>query len=419
MQLPKLYRIRQELMCPVVADVAAEVGAAIRRLPLAGRIRPGARVAVTGGSRGVANAATILKATCDCLKELGAQPFIVPAMGSHGGATAEGQLEILARYGVTSESMGVPIRSSMETVEIARMEWGLPVLVDRHAYEADHIVLVNRVKPHTSIRGPIESGLLKMLVIGLGKHQGALLAHRAAVDVGLERMVPEVSRVSLSKLSVLFGVASVENARHQTGRIEAILPEDLETAEIRLLKEAKAFMARIPFDFLHLLIVDELGKEISGGCMDSNVIGRIAREGVSDPTAPKYLRIFARELTEETAGNAEGLGAADFATRRLIDKVDLPITYTNALTSAAPLGAKLPMIYDTDREAIEAALTTIGLTEPPDAKVVRIRNTLALEYLHVSEALLPEVRQRPNLEILEGPFEFRFDATGNLAGYVK
>jgi hypothetical protein len=419
MEFPKLYRVRQQVPCPVVADVAAEVTAAIRRLPLTERLRPGARIAVTAGSRGVANIAVIVKTTCACLRELGARPFIVPAMGSHGGATAEGQVEILAGYGITTESMGVPILSSMETVEIARMPWGLPVLMDRHAFEADHIVLVNRVKPHTSIRGPIESGLLKMLVIGLGTHQGALLAHRAAVDVGLERMVPEVSRVSLGKLSVLFGVASIENARHQTARIETILPENLEMAEIQLLEEAKALIARIPFDFLHLLIVDEIGKEISGGCMDSNVIGRIAREGVSDPGAPKYLRIFARTLTQESYGNAEGLGAADFVTRRLVDRVDLGITYTNALTSNAPAAARLPMIYETDREAIKAALTTIGLTEPPEAKVARIKNTLALEHLHISEALLPAAREHGKVEILEGPFAFGFDAGGNLVGDVE
>jgi hypothetical protein len=340
-------------------------------------------------------------------------------MGSHGGATAEGQREILAGYGITPESMEVPILSSMEVVEIARMDWGLPVLVDRHAVEADHIVLVNRVKPHTSIRGPIESGLLKMLVIGLGKHQGALLAHRAAVDVGLERMLPEVARVSLARLSVLFGVATVENARHQTALVDAILPEHLETVETRLLKEAKALIARVPFDFLHLLIVDEIGKEISGACMDSNVTGRIPREGVVDPAAPRYLRIFARDLTDASGGNAEGVGTADFATRRLVEKVDRHITYTNAVTSTAPLGGKFPMAYDTDREAIEAALTTIGLTEPPDAKLVRIRNTVMLEHLHVSESLLPEVRRRPGLAVLEGPFEFAFGGDGNLVGLVQ
>jgi hypothetical protein len=419
MRLPKLYRIRQALEYPRVADVAAEVQKALAQLGLASRLIPGARVAVTGGSRGVANLAIILRTVCDSLRVLGARPFIVPAMGSHGGATAEGQLEILARYGVTPESMGVPVLSSLETVEIARMDWGLPVLVDRHAVEADHIVLVNRVKPHTSIRGPIESGLLKMLVIGLGNHQGAVLAHRAAVDVGLERMVPEVARVSLSKLPVLFGLATVENARHQTARVEAILPDRLEVAEMRLLKEAKALIARIPFDFLHFLIVDEIGKEISGACMDSNVTGRIPRDGVYDPAAPRYLRIFARDLTEQSGGNAEGLGTADFATIRLAEKVDRHITYTNALTSAAPLGAKLPMLYHTDRQAIEAALTTIGLTEPPDAKVVRIKNTLALEHLHVSEALVPEVAKQPALTILGNPFEFHIGEDGNLQDRVE
>jgi hypothetical protein len=419
MKLPAFYRIHQKLPYPVVADVAEEVRTAIAGLRLGPRLVRGARVAVTGGSRGVANIALILRTVCDCLKEVGARPFIVPAMGSHGGATAEGQVEILAGYGVSPERMGVPILSSMETVEIARMDWGLPVLVDRHACEADHIILVNRVKPHTSIRGPIESGLLKMLVIGLGKHRGALLAHRAAVDVSLERMVPEVARVSLSKLPVLFGLATVENARHETACVEAILPEHLEAAEKRLLVEAKALIARIPFDFLHLLIVDEIGKEISGACMDSNVTGRIPREGVIDPAAPRYLRIFARDLTDQSGGNAEGLGTADFATTRLAEKVDRHITYTNALTSAAPLGAKFPMLYDTDRQAIEAALTTIGLTEPPDAKIARIRNTLALERLVVSEALLPEVRRRPALEVMDGPFELRFGEDGNLLDQVE
>ncbi len=418
MQLPKLYRIRRTLNPPVVADVAAEVKAAIRKLPLAGHLKPGGRVAVTGGSRGVANIATILRATGDTLKELGASPFIVPAMGSQGGATAEGQLTILARYGITPESMGVPILSSMETVEIARMDWGLPVHVDRHACEADHIVLVNRVKPHTGFRGPVESGLMKILVIGLGKHQGALLAHRAAIDVGLQRMVPEVGRVSLAKLPVLFGLAAVENARHQTAMIEATLPEDLEATDTRLLQEAWRLMGRVPFDFLHLLIVDEIGKEISGGGMDSNVIGRMATGISPGPDAPRYVRILVRDLTAKTAGNAAGMGLADFATRRLADKGNFHYTYTNVLTASVTAGAKLPIIFETDRAAIEGALKTIGLTEPPDAKVARIRNTQALEVLYISEALLPEVRGRADLNILDGPFDFQFTECGDLIGEV-
>ena len=414
MTLPKMYRIRQKLDPSTVTDVAAAVRGEIAKLDLRGRLKPGGRVAVTGGSRGVANIATILRATCDSLKALGANPFIVPAMGSHGGATAEGQVQVLARYGVTPESMEVPIHSSMETVEIGRMSWGLPVLVDRHAFEADHIVLVNRVKPHTNFRCHVESGLMKMLVVGLGKHQGALLAHRAAVDIGLDRMIPEAGRYSLSRLPILFGLGAVENARHQTARVQAMLPEVLEETEARLLREAWHLLGRIPFDFLHLLIVDEIGKDVSGTGMDPNVIGRMYFFPNEEPKSPRYVRILVRDLTPTTAGNAVGMGLADFGTRRLANKVNFHYTYTNALTGLSPMRSKLPIIFETDREAIQGALKTIGLTEPLDAKVARIRNTLALEYLQVSEALLPEIEQRPDLEVLDGPFEFQFSETGDL-----
>jgi hypothetical protein len=409
-----MHRIRQRVDPPVVADVAMAVSAEIRKLNLAGRVKPGARVAVTGGSRGVANIATILKATCESLKALGAKPFIVPAMGSHGGATAEGQLKVLARYGVTPESMEVPILSSMETVEIGRMSWGFPVLVDKNASEADHIVLVNRIKPHTNFRAHVESGLMKMLVIGLGKHQGAIMAHRAAVDVGLPKAIPEVARFSLSKLPILFGLGMLENVRHQTAKVEAMLPEALEKTEARLLTEAWTLLGRIPFEFLHLLIVDELGKEISGTGMDPNVIGRMYLSPNEEPKSPCYIRILVRDLTEKTAGNAVGMGLADFSTRRLANKINFQYTYTNALTGLSPMRSKMPIIFETDRDAIEGALRTIGLTEPPDAKVARIKNTLDLEYLCVSDALLPEVKERADLEIVSGPHPFEFTAGGDL-----
>jgi len=414
MLLPKMYRIRQRVDPPVVADVASAVRAEIHKLELARRMKPGARVAVTAGSRGVANIAAILRTTCDCLGELGAQPFIVPAMGSHGGATAEGQLRVLARYGVTPESMGVPILSSMDTVEIGRMPWGFPVYVDKHASEADHIVLVNRIKPHTNFRAHVESGLMKMLVIGLGKHQGAIMAHRASVDVGLPKAIPEVARFSLSKLPVLFGLGTLENVRHQTAKVEAMLPEQLEATEARLLAEAWPLLGRIPFDFLHLLIVDEMGKEISGTGMDPNVLGRLYFFPNEEPKTPQYIRILVRDLTEKTAGNAVGMGLADFATRRLANKVNFQYTYTNALTGLSPMRSKLPIIFETDRDAIEGALKTIGLTEPPDAKVARIKNTLDLEYLYASDALVPEITQREDLEIVSGPHPFAFTAQGDL-----
>jgi hypothetical protein len=414
MQLPAMYRIRQKLNPPVVADVAAAVRAEIDGLDLSGRLKPGARVAVTGGSRGVVNIATILKTACECLAARGAKPFIVPAMGSHGGATAEGQLKVLARYGVTPESMGVPILSSMETVEIGRMPWGFPVYVDRNAYEADHIVVVNRVKPHTNFRSHVESGLMKMLVIGLGKHQGALLAHRAAIDVGLPRAIPEVARYSLSHLPILFGLATLENVQHETARVKAMLPEVLEDTEALLLKEAWTLLGRIPFDFLHLLIVDEIGKEISGTGMDPNVIGRMYLAPNEEPKSPQYVRILIRDLSEKTAGNAVGMGLADFATRRLADKINFQYTYTNALTGLSPMRSKMPIIFETDREAVEGALKTIGLTDPPDAKIAHIKNTLDLESLSVSAALIPEIESRAELEILGGPYPLAFGPGGDL-----
>jgi hypothetical protein len=371
-------------------------------------------VAVTGGSRGVANIAAIMRATCDVLKEQGAKPFIVPAMGSHGGATAEGQLKVLARYGVTPESMGVPILSSMDTVEIGRMTWGFPVFVDKHAYEADHIVVVNRVKPHTNFRCHVESGLMKMLVIGLGKHQGALVAHRAAVDVGLDRAIPEVGRFTLGKLPILFGLATVENVRHQTALVKAMLPEDMEQVETGLLQEAWKLFGRVPFDFLHLLIVDEMGKEISGTGMDPNVLGRLYFFPNEEPKSPRYVRILVRDLTEKTAGNAVGMGLADFTTRRLADKINFQYTYTNSLTGLSPMRAKMPIVFETDKEAVEGALKTIGLTEPPDAKVARIKNTLELEHLYASEALIAEIRSRADLEVLGGPLALRFSPQGDL-----
>jgi hypothetical protein len=350
---------------------------------------------------------------------MGAKPFIVPAMGSHGGATAEGQLKVLARYGVTPESMGVPLLSSMETVEIGRMPWGFPVLVDKNAYEADHIVLVNRVKPHTNFRAHVESGLMKMLVIGLGKHQGAIMAHRAAVDVGLPKAIPEVARFSLGKLPILFGVAALENVRHQTARVKALLPEVLEQTEAELLKEAWTLLGRIPFEFLHLLIVDELGKEISGTGMDPNVIGRMYFSPNQEPKSPRYIRILVRDLTEKTAGNAVGMGLADFSTRRLANKINFHYTYTNALTGLSPMRSKTPIIFETDKDAIQGALKTIGLTEPPDAKVARIKNTLDLEYLYASDALLPEIQERTDLEIVSGPHPFEFTDQGDLVDVTR
>jgi hypothetical protein len=414
MGFPTMYRVRQRFEQPAVPDLPGAVFAELTRIGLHSRVRPGMAIAVAVGSRGVANLAVVTRAVLDRLKGWGAAPFIVPAMGSHGGATAEGQIKVLGAYGVTEEAMGVPIRSSMEVVELGTMPWGLPLLVDRVAASAEGIVLINRVKPHTNFTGEIESGLLKMLAIGLGKHRGAQLAHRAAVDISFNRMIPEVARLSLSRLSVLCGVGLVENARHETAVVRAIPAEALEAEEKALLKQARALAGRIPFEFLHLLIVDEIGKDVAGTGMDPKVIGRMFLYPEEEPKSPRYMRILVRDLTVRTHGNAVGMGFADFATRRLADKVDFKVTYTNSLTGSSPARSKMPIILDTDREALEVALATVGLTPPEQARVVRIRNTLALETFWASEALLAEVRANRELEILGGPWTFTFDGTGAL-----
>jgi hypothetical protein len=414
MGLPTMYRLRQRFEQQAVPDLRAAVIAELERIGLQAQIRPGMAIAVCVGSRGVANLALVTRVVLDRLKAWGGAPFIVPAMGSHGGATAEGQVRVLGTYGVTEEAMGVPIRSSMEVVELGRMPWGLPVLVDTIAAGAEGIVLINRITRHTNFTGDVESGLLKMLAVGLGKHRGAQLAHRAAVDVSFNRMIPEIARLSLSRLPVLCGIGLVENARHETAAVRAIPAAALEAEERALLKQARALAARIPFDFLHLLIVDEIGKDVAGTGMDPKVIGRMYLYPEEEPKSPRYMRILVRDLTAQTHGNAVGMGFADFATRRLADKVDFKATYTNSITASSPIRSRMPIILDTDREALEVALSTIGLTPPERARVVRIRNTLTLETFLASEALLDEVRTNPALEILGAPWTFTFDGTGVL-----
>jgi hypothetical protein len=415
MRLPAMYTVRQRLDQPAIDDLETAVHREIDRLGL-GELRPGTTVGVSGGSRGITNMAEVTRLVIGRLKMMGAKPFIFPAMGSHGGATADGQIAVLARYGITEETMGVPIRATMEVEEVGRSPWGLPILVGKDAMEADALVFINRVKPHTNFDAEIESGILKMMTIGACKHRGAVQAHRAAVDSSMGAMILELGRYLVKRLPILFAVGLVENARHQTAIVRAMRPERIEETERHLLKEAKALMAKIPFDFLHLLIVDEMGKDISGTGLDTNVIGRLYIAPEKEPEKPRYVRILVRDLTEKTAGNAVGIGLADFATRRLADKINFKYTYTNSLTSGTVMRSKLPLILETDHEAIEAALGTIGLTEPHEAMVVRIKNTLELEEFQASEALLEAVRANPDLEVTGGPDPLAFSPAGGLLG---
>lgn len=408
---PRMVRLKQRFPGPTLDDVAGAVRTALERLTLP--IRPGQTVALTAGSRGIVHIDVILRAVVDHLKGLGAKPFLVPAMGSHGGGTAEGQLSVLARYGVTETTMGCPIRATMDVVQIGEV-LGLPIWLDRYAAEADWIGVVNRVKPHTGFTGEIGSGLMKMMTIGLGKHRGAVQAHRANIRLGYERMITALGREMLRSGRIAFGLGIVENGYDETALVEAFLPADLEAGERALLRKARAWMARLPFDTIDLLIVDEIGKEISGTGMDTHVIGRHATWFEKPFTSPRITFIVVCDLTETTHGNANGIGLADFTTRRLAEKVDWEVTCVNALTACSPGGPKLPPVLDSARDAIGVALACLGLADPAAARVVRIRNTLRLAEVEVSEAYLPELAGRTDLERLTDPAPLAFDAAGNL-----
>ncbi len=405
-----MVRIRQTFPRPQVEDIPRAVADALRSA--APRIGRGDRVAVGAGSRGVANIDAIVGATVRSLLDLGARPFVFPAMGSHGGGTAEGQLSVLAHYGITEQTMGCPVRATMDVVQVGET-LGMPVWLDRYAAEADRIGLVNRVKPHTDFKGTIESGLFKMMTIGLGKWKGAVQYHRANVTYGYETVITAVGREMLQKAPIAFGLGVVENGYDETAAIEAFSAGDLEAGERRLLVKAREWMARLPFSPLHVLIVDEMGKNVSGSGMDSNVIGRPTNPHEPFPSDQKILWIVVLDLTDQSYGNATGIGNADFTTRRLVDQIDMKATLINCITACTPNGAKIPATYETDREAIETALTCIGLTAPEDARVLRIENTLMLGELDVSEALVPEVEKRDDLTLL-GEAPLAFDAAGRL-----
>jgi len=415
MPLPRMLRLRQKFDCPRLDDIPEEVERQLASLALAEKVRPGQTVAITVGSRGIANIAVITRAIVAHFKRLKAVPFIVPAMGSHGGGTAEGQRRIVEDYGITEDYVGAEIRASMETVIVDKTPQGIPVHFDRHASGADHVVVAGRIKPHTNFVGEIESGLHKMMLIGLGKHEGAKVYHRAISDYSWLEIVKAVADSVLRKCKVVCGVGIVENAYDETALIAAVPPRDFLKREAELLELAKQWMPRLPFPKVDLLIVDELGKNISGSGMDTNVIGRkyndhraTERDNVSVKT------IFVRGLTEATHGNACGIGLAEFTNDRTIAAVDRRITAINSITGGHAPAASLPISFQTDRDVLEAAFPTIGLTEPEDARVLHISNTLLLAELLASEAYLPLIETRDDLEVVEEPREMEFDEDGNL-----
>ena len=413
--MPQIFRVRQRLDRPRVDDAAAAVQAELARLPLASRVQPGQSVAITAGSRGIANIAVIIKAIVEHLKSLGLQPFIVPAMGSHGGGTAQGQTEIIEGYGITEEYCGCPIRASMETVVVTEAAEGFPVHFDKHAFEADHVVVCGRVKPHTGFVGDIESGIMKMMLIGLGKHEGAKIYHRVIQNYSFGQIVRSVAREVLSRCDILCGVGIVENGYDETAKIDAVLPEDFERREKELLVEAKSLLPRLPFREADVLIVDQIGKNISGSGMDTNVVGRKFNDHKAEPDEwPKIKRIIIRGLTEASHGNACGLGMSEFCLTRAVDQMDNDITWINAMTGGHPTAGMIPLHYPTDREVLGAAFSTIGLVEPADVRLMWIRDTLHVAELECSAVFYDEACERDDLEVLGPPRPLPLDAAGML-----
>ncbi len=415
MQLPRMMRVKQRFDGPTLEDIPGAVREEIAKQNLSDKVARGDSVAISVGSRGIANIALITRTVIEELQVLGAEPFVVPAMGSHGGGKAEGQRGIIESYGVTEEYIGAPIRSSMEVVQVGETGDGVPVFFDKYAYEADHVVVAGRVKPHTGFVGEIESGLHKMMLIGLGKHKGAALYHQAIVHYSFDRIVRAVGQTVIDKCGVLFGLGIVENQYDRTALVRTVEPENFVEGEKELLLLAKKWMPSLPFEQIDVLVVEEMGKNISGAGMDTNVIGRKYYDHkAAEKEYPKVTRIAVRSLTEETHGNASGIGMADYIHARILDQIDLEATAINTMTGNHPSAGAVPICFDSDRKVLEAALSTCGLVEPPDARVVRIRNTLDVGEILVSEACEKEVARRDELSVVEPPQEMQFDANDDL-----
>lgn len=413
---PRMQRVRQRFPATPTIDIQAAIPEALAGVT--GSLRPGARVAVAVGSRGITGLERMVRATITTLTRAGVRPFILPAMGSHGGATPAGQTALLSEYGVTEERLGVPVRAAMEVSEVGATGDGLRVVCSVEALRADAVLLLARVKPHTDFGGPIGSGLLKMLVVGLGKHIGAANFHRAAARHGHERVLRDSARVLRRHVPLFGGLAIVENQRHETARVQFVRPDDFEAREESLCAAARALMPTLPFATVDLLIVDRMGKNVSGTGMDPAVIGRqihgySLNEGAGQPL-PRVRRLFVRDLTPESHGNAIGLGLADLTTTRLVQAMDARTTTINALTSLALQGAKIPIHFDTDREAIAQALATLPFVESHTARVVRIHDTLSVETMQASEACLATAEAANRLELLSEPQQLQFGPEGNL-----
>jgi hypothetical protein len=406
-----MYRIQQRFDTTSIGDVPEAVRRGFSRLDIGKNVQPGQRVAVTAGSRGIDNLTTITATVVECLRNMGLKPFILPAMGSHGGATAEGQVKLLGELGITESSVGAPIISTMDVISLGSLDSGAEVFMSKDALEADHIVVINRVKPHTAFRSEVESGLCKMLTVGCGKHEGALNMHK----FGLAASIIPAARIILEKTSVLCGLAIVENSADRSHTMRFVLPEQFVEIDRELLELAWKFLPGIPLEELDILVVDEMGKNISGAGIDPNVVGFWRREG--GWRKPDYRTIIVLDLTPQSDGNALGIGLTDLTTRRVIDKVNIQATYANALTTGIWGSVRLPIALENDRAVLETALSHVS--DLDHVRMVRIVNTLHLENFWATEALLPELREKESLIVEETPYQLQFDDEGRLRSFME
>ncbi len=409
--MPRMVRIRQKFDTHEITDLEEAVRRELLKPDIISTIRPGMEIAITAGSRGIASHRRILKTVVGLVKEKGAHPFVVPAMGSHGGATAQGQLEILEGFGITPDFLGCPILSSMETVQVGTSPEGHPVHIDRHACEADGIIVINKVKPHTAFRGPHESGLMKMMTIGLGKQYGASLCHQAGFK-HMGRLVPMFAHVILKNCNILFGLAIVENAYSRTYLIEAAPAYDIPGTDARLLTLARQLMPRILFDDIAVLVINEIGKNFSGDGQDPNVSSRFATPYASGDFSIQKVCVL--DISEKSHGIMIGAGCADTCTRRLVDKANLEASYVNAITSTVFDCVRLPMILKNDYYAIAACIRTCNEVDRDNIRMVRIPNTLEIGEILISESMMEDARKNPRIEVLSEPELMKFDGEGNL-----
>lgn len=408
MQLPKMITVKQYFPHYRLDDVASVVRKELRRSGLADRIKPGQVVGITAGSRGITNITTILAEVVSFIKSLNARPEILAAMGSHGGGTADGQRKVLEMLNITEAKVGAPVRTCAECRQIGMIKQHIPVYVTEIALRCDAIIVVNRIKPHTAFHGPAESGLQKMMTIGLGGPEGAKTIHRSGATE-LHLVIPAAAKFIMKKLPIVMGLAILEDAHKDTMKITCMPPEQFTSCEEDLLNEARSVFPSLPVKELDLLIVEKMGKNYSGTGMDTNVIGRMRIAGVPEPKYPRIQRIVVLDLAEESHGNATGIGLADFTTRRLVEKIDWDATITNVITSTFVMRAMQPITLPDDRSAIEVALQSLGNVDPQDARVIHIKNTLQLASMRASTALLPELRQNNAVKTEGIPMELEFN----------